>query len=216
MTWSRLRAQPFFVQLVWATLLFAALVALVEARWSLAFISVATFVLSLVPVFFARRFGIKLPARFVAAIVLFVYATIFLGEAFDFYTRYWWWDVVLHGGAAMGFGLVGFLFVFMLFEGDRYAAPAWAVAFITFSFSVTLGAIWEIFEYAMDVNFGLNMQKSGLVDTMWDLIVDVIGASFGAAAGFFYLKGQDLGGMSGIIAEFVDANRRFFRRFRRD
>lgn len=211
---SRIRAQPRIVQVIWATLLVAVIVALIEARWSLAFVALATFGLSLLPVFFARRFGIQLPVRFVGAIVLFIYATIFLGEAFDFYTRYPWWDVALHGGSAMAFGLMGFLFVFVLFEGDRYAAPAWAMAFIAFTFAVALGVLWEVFEFVMDASFGLNMQKSGLVDTMWDLIVDVIGATLGAAAGFFYLKGQDLGGMGAVIAEFVAANRRLFRRKR--
>ncbi|WP_343079322.1 hypothetical protein [Ostreiculturibacter nitratireducens] len=215
MFWSRLRAQPPLLQFMWATLLVAVVAALIERRWVLVFEAVATILMSMMPVFFARRFGIRLPLRFVAGIGLFLYATIFLGEAYDFYDRYWWWDVLMHGGAAMGFGLMGFLFIFMLFEGDRYAAPAWAMAMIAFCFSVTLGALWEIFEYAMDVNFGMNMQKSGLVDTMWDLIVDVIGASFGAAAGFFYLKGRDLGGLTGVIAEFVEINRRFFRRFGR-
>ncbi len=209
---ERLRRQPLVVRAIWAVLAFACAVALIEARWSLAFVSVATFALSLVPVLAQRRLGIRLPVRFFGWIVVFVFATIFLGEAFDFYNRFWWWDVVLHGGSAMAFGLIGFLFVFMLFQGDRYAAPAWAVAFMSFSFAITIGALWEIFEFAMDQVFGLNMQKTGLVDTMWDLIVDTLGAGLGATAGFFYLKGRELGGLTAALREFVAANRRLFRR----
>lgn len=202
------------VQMIWAVLLVAFVLALAEGRWSLAFVSAATFGLSILPVVASRRFGIRLPVRFFAWIVLFVFGTIFLGEAFDFYTRYWWWDVILHAGSAVGFGLAGFLFVFMLFEGDRYAAPAWAVAFISFCFALSIGTLWEIFEFAMDQIFGLNMQKSGLIDTMWDLIVDTLGASIGAIAGLSYLKGQELGGLTAAIREFVAANRRFFRKRR--
>lgn len=209
---ERLRRQPIVVQAIWAVLAIALVVALAEARWSLAFVSVATFALSLVPVLAQRRLGIRLPVRFFAWIVIFTFATIFLGEAFDFYTRFWWWDVVLHGGSAMAFGLIGFLFVFTLFQGDRYAAPAWAVAFMSFSFAITIGAIWEIFEFAMDQIFGLNMQKTGLMDTMWDLIVDTIGAAVGAMAGFFYLRGRELGGLTAALREFVAANRRLFRK----
>jgi len=200
--------------MIWAVLLVAFVLALAEGRWSLAFVSAATFGLSILPVVASRRFGIRLPVRFFAWIVLFVFGTIFLGEAFDFYTRYWWWDVILHAGSAVGFGLAGFLFVFMLFEGDRYAAPAWAVAFISFCFALSIGTLWEIFEFAMDQIFGLNMQKSGLIDTMWDLIVDTLGASIGAIAGLSYLKGQELGGLTAAIREFVAANRRFFRKRR--
>ena len=216
MIWKRLRSQTVLAQVIWATLSVAFVAALIEGRWSLAFIAVVTFALSLLPVLFVHRFGIALPIRFTGAIVAFIFATIFLGEAFDFYNRYWWWDIALHGGSAVGFGLMGFLFVFMLFEGDRYAAPAWALALIALSFGVMIGVIWEIFEFAMDQLFGLNMQKSGLVDTMWDLIVDVAGAGLGAMAGFLYLKGRSLGGLGRFISEFVATNRRFFRRNRRD
>jgi uncharacterized membrane protein YjdF len=206
--------QPIVVQAIWGALAFELVVALIEGRWTLAFIAVATFVLSLLPVFFASRFGVRLPTSFFAAIVVFVFATIFLGEAFDFYNRYWWWDVALHSGSAMGFGLLGVIFMMMLFQGDRYAAPPWAIAFFGFCFAMTVGALWEIFEFAMDQNFGLNMQKSGLVDTMWDLIVDAIGASIGALAGFLYLKGQEVPALGSAIRDFVRANRHFFRKER--
>jgi hypothetical protein len=66
----------------------------------------------------------------------------------------------------------------------------------------------------MDVAFGLNMQKSGLDDTMGDLMVDALGATIGGGAGFFYLKGRETGGLSGIIAEFTALNRRLFRKRR--
>ncbi|OYX41845.1 MAG: hypothetical protein B7Z02_14675 [Rhodobacterales bacterium 32-67-9] len=212
---KRLRSQPLVVQAIWTVLAVAFVVALVSGRWSLAFVAAATFGLSLTPVLFQRRFGIRLPVRFFGWIVVFVFATTFLGEAFDFYNRLWWWDVLLHAGSALAFGLIGFLFVFMLFEGDRYAAPAWAISFVSFCFALSIGTMWEIFEFAMDQLFGLNMQKSGLVDTMWDLIVDTLGAGIGAAAGFFYLKGQEFGGLTGMLQEFVQANRRFFRKRRR-
>jgi hypothetical protein len=79
---------------------------------------------------------------------------------------------------------------------------------------MTFGAVWEIFEFAMDSNFGLNMQKSGLVDTMWDLIVDAGGAATGALAGFFYLKGRAIWGLTDLLTQFVRQNRRLFRRSR--
>jgi hypothetical protein len=41
----------------------------------------------------------------------------------------------------------------------------------------------------MDSLFGLNMQKSGLRDTMWDLIVDALGALVVSILGYLYLKG---------------------------
>lgn len=215
MQFGDFRRQSYLSQLIWLTLAMAFVVALATARWSLAFVSISALGLSLVPVLAERRLGIRLPLSFVAGIVAFVFATIFLGEAFDFYNRYWWWDIALHGGASVGFGLIGFLFTFMLFEGDRYAAPAWAVAFLGFCFAMTMGALWEIFEFGMDQAFGLNMQKSGLVDTMWDLILNTVGGSTGAFAGFLYLKGRSIGGLTQVLQEFISKNRRFFRKLRR-
>ena len=208
----RLLDQPWPLKAIWAVLLAEAGYALASGAFSVAFVALATFALTLVPVYLQRFIGARVPAGFIVAVALFLMATLFLGEVRDFYNRFWWWDVVLHGGSAMAFGLIGFLFVFMLFQGDRYAAPAWAVAFMSFSFAITIGALWEIFEFAMDQVFGLNMQKTGLVDTMWDLIVDTLGAGLGATAGFFYLKGRELGGLTAALREFVAANRRLFRR----
>ena len=209
------RQQSLIVFAIWGFLVLAFLAALVTFNWSLAFIAVITFVLSLLPVLFANRFEIRLPHGFFAAIVMFIFGTIFLGEAFGFYERYWWWDVVLHMGSAVGFGLIGFVFMLMLFEGDRYAAPPLAMAFFAFCFAIAIGTLWEVFEFAMDQLFGLNMQKSGLVDTMADLIVDGLGAFIGAAAGFAWLKGQEQGSLTGQIAQFVRENRGWFRRLRR-
>jgi len=215
MWFRRLHRQPYVAQAIWIVLVLAFALALIEARWSLALVSAATLALSLAPVLVQRRLGIRIPVHFLGGIVVFVFATIFLGEAFDFYNRYWWWDVVLHAGSALGFGLAGFLFVFMLFEGDRYAAPAGAVASLGFCLALSVGTLWEILEFAMDQGFGLNMQKSGLLDTMSDLIVDTAGAGAGAVAGYFYLKGRQIGGLTGVLHEFIQANRRLFRKYRR-
>ena len=171
------------VLFIWALLLLTAAASIVLARWSLAFVSLFTLALSLTPPILASRWSLRLPVPFLFATTLFFVGSIFLGEAFDFYERLWWWDIALHGLSAVGFGLFGFLFVFMLFEGDRFAAPPSAIAFITFCLAMTIGALWEVFEFAMDVTFGLNMQKSGLNDTMGDLIVDAIGASIASLHG---------------------------------
>lgn len=202
------------VNVIRATLVLALLVAIWEQRWSAGFVAVLTFALSMVPEYVGRRLGVRLPLGFIAAITFFLFATLFLGEVLDFYNRFWWWDVVLHGGSAMGFGLIGVIFALFLFEGDRYAAPPWALSLIGFTFAMTIGAVWEIFEFAMDQSFGMTMQKNGLVDTMWDLIVDAVGAATAAIAGFFYVKGREMGGVAAIFTAFIAANRRFFRKFR--
>lgn len=207
--------QPLLAKLIWCGLFVTALVALFFARWQLAFVSTVTLMLSLAPVVISRWANVKVPDSIVVGVVLFVGGTLFLGEVFDFYERYWWWDIAMHGGSAIAFGLTGFLLIFMMFQGDRYAAPPFAVSVFAFCFAVTIGVAWEVFEFSMDQLLGLNMQKSGLVDTMGDLIVDAVGAGVGAAAGYFYLHGVERGGLTGLIDEFVRRNPRFFRRRRK-
>lgn len=207
--------QPTLAKLIWFGLAIVSVVAVLLARWPLAFVSFATLMLSLAPVLMARWTNVKVPGSFMVGVVLFVGGTLFLGEVFDFYERYWWWDIVMHGGSAIAFGLTGFVLVFMMFQGDRFAAPPLGVAIFAFCFAVTVGVTWEIFEFTMDQFFGLNMQKSGLPDTMGDLIVDAIGAGIGASTGYVYLKEREHGGLTALIDEFVRRNPRLFRRRRK-
>lgn len=201
-----------YILFIWALLLISALISLFLARWSLAFVSLFTLTLSLIPPVLASRWSLSLPVPFLFATTLFFIGSIFLGEAFDFYERLWWWDLALHGFSAVGFGLSGFLFVFMLFEGDRFAAPPSAIAFITFCVAMTIGATWEIFEYAMDITFGLNMQKSGLDDTMGDLLIDAIGAMIASVTGYFYLRHNSAGYLGRGLSQFIQLNRQFYQK----
>jgi hypothetical protein len=57
--------------------------------------------------------------------------------------------------------------------------------------AVSVGTIWEVFEFLADQYLGLNMQKSGLVDTMTDLMINATGAALAALLGYFYVRDQD-------------------------
>jgi len=204
------RGHSWLVYAIWITLIGAFGFALIEQNWKMGFVAFATLAASMIPAAIADRYELRLPVAFFAGMVLFLFATLFLGEVLDFYGRFWWWDLALHAISATGFGLVGVIIALVMFEGDRYAAPPWAIAFIGFTFAVTMGSLWELFEYSMDLSFGMNMQKSGLDDTMLDLLSNAGGAIVGASAGYAYLRGRDNSGLSGLIAEFVRRNRWFF------
>lgn len=206
---------PILLLVVRVVLAAEIVTALLRMAWPQAAIAAATLALTYVPERAARFLGVRLPRSFLAMIAAFVFATLFLGEVSNFYERFWWWDLVLHFGSAVSFGLFAFLFIFMLFEGDRYAAPPWAIGFLSCCVAVSIGVLWEIFEFAMDQSFGLNMQKSGLRDTMGDLIVDTVGGAIGGCFGFLYLKGIAVGGPTALIDEFVRSNRQLYRRVRR-
>lgn len=209
----RMPKYPSPVMLViWAALCLVGLIALAFANISMALLSFATLVLSLIPLFMAHFLSVKLPVPFVLATTIFVFSTIFLGEVLNFYERLWWWDVVLHGTSALGIGMVGFLFLFMLFEGDRFAAPPSAIAFLTFCLAMTVGVIWEVFEFLMDYFFGLNMQKSGLGDTMGDIMINAIGSALAALAGYLLLVRDSAGILGRGLSQFIELNQRLYRK----
>lgn len=206
-----LTRSTFILQTIRLALLAAVGAGAVTQQWSLAFVAGAALGLTFLAGRLAQGVGVSLPPSFLAAIAVFVFATVFLGEALSFYGRYRWWDLALHFGSAMGFGVIGFLAILMLFHGDRFAAPPAALAALSFCTAVTVGAIWEIFEFGMDQIFGLNMQKSGLPDTMWDVIVNALGAAIAGVAAYLYLVGQRLPVIGHAFDLFVAANRRLFR-----
>lgn len=188
-----------------------ALVAAWNGVWPAVFVTLAALALTVLPGQIASRVGLRFPPSFLAAIALFVLATLYLGEVYDFYDRFWWWDLALHFGSAMGFGILGFLMVFMMFQGDRYAAPPWAVGVLSFCLAMTVGVLWEIFEYAMDTLFGFNMMKSGLPDTMGDFMVNTLGAALAAGAGVIYLLDR-AGRLGAPFDVFIETNRTRFRK----
>ncbi|WP_322892809.1 MULTISPECIES: hypothetical protein [unclassified Yoonia] len=199
---------------VWIALLLSIIVAVWESWWPLAAMSSLTLILSLAPNFLASRYDIALPMPFVVGIVVFIVASLIMGEVFDIYYRIWWWDIALHATSAVALGMIGFLFIYMLFDGDNFAAPPSAIAFLAFTFALSIGAVWEIFEFAMDQLFGTNMQKSE-IDTMRDLIFDAIGAIIGALAGYAYLKGRKTGLLSRLLNDFIKLNRHLYHKARR-
>lgn len=190
-------------------LVVAALLALLTQNWTTLFAAVGALALTYVPRVLAGSLQVNLPLQFEAFIVVFLYASIFLGEVGDYYDRFWWWDSVLHAGSAFAFGFAGFLILLLLLSRKKLQASPLLISLFAFSFGLAIGALWEIFEYVMDSVFGLNMQKSGLRDTMGDLIIDMVGAGIASFIGYIYLRFNVRDPFDSFINWFLQANPRF-------
>lgn len=188
------------------------LISIARLDWSNVFISGLCLLLMFLPSMVMRKMYIELPVEFEFFIVFFVFAAIFLGEVHQYFTKLWWWDVVLHIGSGLALGLAGFIILFSLYQGKKIAASPSTLAIFSFCFALAMGALWEIFEFTMDSNFGLNMQKSGLVDTMWDLIIDACGALVVAVSGFIYLKRGKTYLFEHMLNRFIAKNPKLFRK----
>lgn len=202
-------------------LLAEAIFALWGQRWFTAFLTGTIILITFFPVLFERRFRIHTPPELQLGAIGFVFASLFLGEIHGYYTRFWWWDMALHTTSGFLLGILGFLLVHIMNETEKlqlHMKPGF-VAFFAFLFALGVGALWEIFEFTMDSVFSMNMQKpmlgdpSGLTDTMWDLIVDAIGAFVVAFLGWRYLKHPgEKSFLERWIDRFVARNPRFFKR----
>ena len=196
----------FFIWFVRITLLIALFRALISENWYIFGIVLFALLLTFFAFIIEKRYKIDIPIEFEIGIVLLIYGSIFLGELRGYYTTFWWWDIVLHTLTGVIVGLVGFLVLLTLYRRKRVIAAPFSIALFSFSLAAAIGGIWEIFEFGMDQLFGLNMQKSGLMDTMFDIIVNDVGAFLSSLLGYFYLKGGEVPILSRIIRRFKKEN----------
>ncbi|MEZ5442646.1 MAG: hypothetical protein R3F15_14320 [Lysobacterales bacterium] len=214
------RIQRGVVWLLVAVMAIEAIVAGWLGRWLQMLVVLAVMGLTLAPLALSRRFAVHVPPQFQVLVIAFVFAALYLGEVRGYYTRYWWWDIALHTSSGALLGILGFLLVYVLNENrriDLHLSPGF-VALFAFGFALAAGALWEIFEFSMDKLVGTRMQKpmlgdlSGLTDTMWDLIVDALGALLAALYGWRYLRRGQRSLLRQLIERFVSSNPRLFRR----
>jgi hypothetical protein len=202
-----------------AVMLVEFVVLVLSSQW-LNGLQVATIMaLTLAPVVLGSRLPVRIPPEFQILAIAFVFASLFLGEVRSYYDLVWWWDISLHATSGLLFGIVGFLLVYVLNENERVGIrlrPRF-VALFAFAFAIAVGALWEVFEFAMDQTFGLQMQKprfgdpSGLTDTMWDLTFDAIGALLVSAFGWWYMIHDERTFIESWIRKFNAYNRQLFR-----
>ena len=156
-------------------------------QWLTAFTGVIVLILTFTPAMIERQFSIRLPIEFTLVTCLFLYASFGLGEVSHFYQKFWWWDLMLHSISSLVMGLTGFLLIYVFHMTQRIKIAPVYVGMISFGFAVTIGTLWESFEFAMDWFFNFNMQKSGLVDTMTDLLVNIAGGLLAGVLGYTYV-----------------------------
>ncbi|MBQ4067471.1 MAG: hypothetical protein IJD22_07505 [Clostridia bacterium] len=123
-------------------------------------------ILFLLPFLFERLMGISLSQPMEISIILFIFSSEILGEVFGFYMMFPLWDSLLHGvmgfiASAMGFALPHIL-CRDSYESTRLSPLCSAV--VAFCFSMTVGTLWELFEFCSDSLLHLDMQKDTVID----------------------------------------------------
>lgn len=139
-----------------------------------AFLCVLTLFLFIIPSIIQLQFRIELPKTLEAIILVFIFAAEILGEISSFYILFPMWDTVLHTLNGFLAAAIGFSLVDLLNESDRmeFKLSPLFMAIVAFCFSMTIGILWEFYEFGMDQFMGLDMQKDTILHSFHSVMLD--------------------------------------------
>jgi len=140
----------------------------IHGNWENVFLGILTLILFLIPSFIEHRLKIKLPDTLEIIILLFIFSAEILGEIQNFYGIFRHWDTILHTINGFLCAAIGFSLIDILNRSKRFhtqMSPIF-VALVAFCFSMTIGVLWEFFEFGMDEVFKTDMQKDRVVSAV--------------------------------------------------
>lgn len=143
------------------------------------FLCALTLILFLVPMMLQVNLKIELPTTLEIIILLFIFAAEILGEIEAYYIKIPNWDTILHTLNGFLMAAIGFSLVDILNREERLKfelSPAF-MAIVAFCFSMTVGVVWEFFEFGMDQLFGLDMQKDTILNSISSVMLDPAGGN---------------------------------------
>lgn len=128
------------------------------------FLCVLTLILFMIPNFLNKRMNIILPGTLEIIVLLFIFGAEILGEINEYYLLFDRWDDMLHTINGFLCAAIGFSMIDILNRNEKVTfslSPAF-VALVAFCFSMTVGVLWEFFEFGMDMFFQTDMQKDSI------------------------------------------------------
>lgn len=146
---------------------------LVHGDLNNAFFCLITLILLLLPFIVQERLKIELPSMLESIILFFIFSAEILGEINNFYNIIPFWDTILHTingflAAAIGFALVDLLNK----NSDNFNLSPIYLCLVAFCFSMTIGILWEFFEFSADRIFKSDMQKDRYVSNISSVLLN--------------------------------------------
>lgn len=162
------------------------------------FLCILSLMLLVIPSAMQLTFRVELPPALEIFILLFIFAAEILGEIGEFYLRFPFWDTALHTINGFLCAAIGFSLVTLLNDNEKVVfrlSPVF-MAVVAVSFSMTIGVVWEFFEFGMDHIAGLDMQKDTVVREIRSVMLDPEGRNIPYVIGPIrevVVNGQELG-----------------------
>lgn len=141
---------------------------LIKGNFENVFMCILTLILLLIPSIIDKRLNIALPNALETIILLFIFSAEILGEVQNFYGIFKHWDTMLHTINGFLCAAIGFSLIDILNRSEKFHTKMTpiSVAIVAFCFSMTVGVLWEFFEYGMDTTFNTDMQKDRVIQTV--------------------------------------------------
>lgn len=196
-----IKRQPavFTVYMVLRLIVLATLVSsILRGEYESAFICLLVLALFMLPFFIQQNFGIELPSTLEIIILLFIFAAEILGELKCYFITFSHWDSMLHTTTGFLCAATGFALIDILNRNSRIKfqlSPIY-VALTAFCFSMTVGVLWEFFEFGMDRLFLMDMQKDTVVQSITSVMLDPTNSNIPVTIDGITsvaVNGQDLG-----------------------
>lgn len=159
----------FFVYVVLRFLVICAMViSCFRGNYENLFFCALALVLFLVPSFIENNFKIELPQTLEIIILLFIFASVILGEMGSYYTKIPYWDTLLHTVNGFLCAAIGFAMTDVLNRNEniKFKLSPIFLAIVAFCFSMTIGVLWEFFEFFCDIFLKTDMQKDTMINSI--------------------------------------------------
>ena len=150
---------------------------LLNRNYENVFLCALTLLLLVIPSFVQVTFKVELPTTLEIIILVFIFAAEILGEISEFYLMFPFWDTVLHTMNGFLAAAIGFSLVDLLNRSERtvFNLSPLFTAIVAFCFSMTIGVLWEFFEFGMDLIGGYDMQKDTVIHMIRSVTLDPAG-----------------------------------------
>ena len=141
---------------------------ILKHNWDNVFLCALTLILFMIPYLVDKKLKIDLPNALDIIILLFIFSAEILGEIQNFYGIFPYWDTILHTINGFLCAAIGFSLIDILNRHEKFhiTLSPFFVALVAFCFSMTVGILWEFFEYGADTLFQYDMQKDTVVQTV--------------------------------------------------
>lgn len=146
---------------------------IIRGNFENAMLCIFSLLLLTLPYFIQKGFKITLPNTLEIIILLFIFSSEILGEIQNFYGIFPFWDTMLHTingflAAAVGFSLIHLLNK----KSNKLKLSPIYLSLVAFCFSMTIGVLWEFFEFGVDNLMNKDMQKDRIVDNISSVKID--------------------------------------------